>query len=186
MTKKCPQSMPGKFFLMVCLTVLFLLLASVSAFCEENAPAEKTGGGRFEWINDNAQAFYYFDKDSFRLTRDPYFEEKYVDVWIRTQFMPEGAWAEENLRRLNDLPAGAYRNLSYRMAHYWFRQQERQYYLLAFIDYDADGTEINKQEYKYSPAGWKAVVPDTFYDAWRAKLLEYLDLQRKNKKKEFK
>ena len=142
------------------------------------------GNDRYEWLSDNQTGYYYFDKLTFKFSKDPYFSEQYLDIWVRTQFLADGVDAEVALRRQQKLPTEAYQNLAFRMSHYWFRQKERQYQLLEVVDLDDAGKELNVKKMKYSPERWINIIPGTDYDAWQIKLLAYnqrLEEEKKNR-----
>ncbi|HWR38032.1 MAG TPA: hypothetical protein VN611_00910 [Patescibacteria group bacterium] len=162
--------------LLILLLVLFVPLTAVQA-------QGKPGGDRYEWLNDNNKGYYYFDKVTFGLAKDPYTTEQHLDVWIRLQFVDEGVSEEENLRLLNKMPVGAYQNLSYRMFRYWFRVRDRHYQLLEVADFDDSGRELENNKVQYSPVRWVRIIPGTDEDTWFLKLTAYkqaLDEAKKN------
>lgn len=163
-----------KMILFVIFTMVFLMQYSL-CFAEQSS--------RYLKITENAAYTYYLDTETVRYIKDPYLEEKLIDVWIKIVCEQSGAEAEIKNRENKGMITEGYDKFSYSVRRYYFRLNERQMQMLTSRDFASDGSQLEFQKCIYAATRWDDLAPNTVGDLWYSKVRWYLD-KRAGEKRE--
>jgi|GEM_PF-3211311 len=158
--------------LMGIFTVLFLMQHSL-CLAGQNS--------RYLKIAENAAYTYYLDIETVRYIKDPYLEEKIIDVWIKIVCEENGSKAEIENRGKKGMVTEGYDKFSYSVRRYYLRLNERQMQMLASRDFASDGSQLEFQKYNYAAVRWDDLAPNTLGDLWYSKVRWYMDKRAREK-----
>lgn len=128
------------------------LLAFAFLLCLPSFAAAQPAG-RFEDVQSNGATIAQFDTETVSYEKDPYSQEIWISVWIKTS--PDDY------------------DQSYSLNHYLLRKDKRQILVLDRIGYTGSGRILYQTANVYEPSLWTPVIPETTDEYYYTAVLQY-------------
>lgn len=138
--------------------VLFIAL-----FVLIGIPLVAQASPRYQDITIGGTTVALLDTTTFRYTKDPYLDEQFLDVWIKTS---------------GD-------NGTYTLHHCLFRQHTPEMMLVDKLEYDDAGDVLHPANAPHMVSQWTPIVPETTSETWYRAAQQYAKQNASKLQKEY-